>query len=386
MILYPKVKPVQIRILYKGKEHYSLETIRQDFEFEEIKKLLKNPQFYKWLNQQNYKDVNAVFSKWFNGSNDNKEPKLIDLLYLFFSDIITKKENSFFQIYKKFENSNKYKNVAYHILLKEYIQDPLSKDVNKILRSLNSNQLKNLGIIEWEVLKNNYDLSESGDNEAKQFIKKYFNWLKYESLKVLFYSSHPDNYNRFDLPKILTFWKENGFQNKYNDYISKYIDFIANDSLLSSFTPNYDYNERFKNFSTDEIIMVEMLLEQIKEGKMQFPDDTEIKKDYPNLKKIKEVLISFNLKVSQFKRGIYSAPYNLPHTENNIYDIILNNIIKKYCNASFPNNKKTEIYRDFWINIKFKIDAMKSYKALFDAYLFNEKKFKRLHPDFPYII
>lgn len=383
MRLYPKAKPVKIRILYKGREHYTLDSIKQDFDYLPILELIKKPQFHKWLEQQNENKLVERIFELFNGENYGRDPKLMDLIFLFFDDFMSNEDKNFETVYRIFRHHSKYKGVADLLLNYEFDNNPRSLEVNKILRTFDSEELKEKGYNEWNLLLTNYELAKQGNKEAKQYIEENFNWLSFDSLEVLFYAAAPNVKNRNDLPKIFAYWLENGFKRRYEEYLNKHLDFIANDAKLSSFVPNHDFHVRFAKYSTEEMNMLETFIEQVKVGKLNITakKEEEIRKNFPHLKLIINVLEEFKRKSIALKGGL---PFkSLPL--NNIYDKLMINIIKRHQREIVTAVASTEPYLDYWINIRRLYDAKNSFNAVLDAYFYSEKKFKELHADFPYI-
>lgn len=374
MKLYPKAKPVKIRMEYLGKEHYSLDSILKEFDLFEINKLLENSQFIKWLLQQNESRLIESLQPIIEGIKNGEKPELQDLLMAFYPEYFNGNKKTFKELYYHFQSFPQLQNLASVILKNEFDKDYKSVEVNEILRDFKEHQLKSQGYVEYELLKTNYELAKEGHNDAKKFILDKFKWIKnFDSLEILFFRRTPESSDIEDLPLIFSFWKENGFNETFNNYVNTHSEFLSSHEKISEFLPNVKYHKRFKHLNKEELNYLTKAISLSKEGK-RFPCRP---KDIPEIFSYLQVIENLRTHILNFKNSYTTNFYNEnKNIESNIYERKILKIGKSYL-IKYPG------YSDV-MGLK-KREALKSMEAVLDAYFYSEIEFKKLHPDLPYL-
>lgn len=92
MKLTPKAKPVKIRIMSGGKEHSSVESLKQHFDIDDVKMLLDG-RLARWLKQQGRNDLAASVSEFSREKLDTKEG-CVQFIKIFFGEDLFDKECS----------------------------------------------------------------------------------------------------------------------------------------------------------------------------------------------------------------------------------------------------------------------------------------------------
>lgn len=383
MKLYPKAKPVKIRMEYRGKEHYSLDTILKEFDFLAICRLIANSQFIKWLEQLNERRLIDSLQPIIVNMKNGVQPQLEHLIMAFYPDFFNGRKKSFKESYIYFNSSSQGQNIAIALLKNEFDKDYKSKEVNEILRGFNEVQLKSQGYVENEILKINYDLAKAGDEKAKKFILNKFKHIRnFDSLEIFFYQRTPKIKDIEDLPLIFSLWKENGLTSICDLYLQNNMEFISSNEMLSEFSPNIKYHQRFKNLNKDEI---DQLIEAIflaKKGKTLSVTPIHYfnrNKNYLN------TIDNLRKRIFEFNNNIYFDFYNCSiYKIQDIYEFTIINIGKVYLNDS-PLISTKYNSSQYYSKKRKKADYLDAMQTVLDAYLYSEIAFKKIHPDLPYI-
>lgn len=106
MKLIPKAKPVKIRIMSGGKEHSSVESLKEHFDIDDVKMLLDG-RLARWLRQLGENDLAASVSEFSREKLDTKEG-CVKFIKIFFGEDLFDKECSslselvsYWDLYKK---------------------------------------------------------------------------------------------------------------------------------------------------------------------------------------------------------------------------------------------------------------------------------------------
>lgn len=159
MKLIPKAKPVKIRIMSGGKEHSSVESLKQHFDIDDVKMLLDG-RLSRWLRQQGENDLAASVSEFSREKLDTKEGCVKFIKIFFGEDLFDKECSTLFMLASYWDLYKKEYETVWRIIL----QQLLKSDKNAAIALYN----KKKAILSKEDWRSIFSyLQKSNENDAE---------------------------------------------------------------------------------------------------------------------------------------------------------------------------------------------------------------------------